>query len=278
MVGRLSAHRESDVATQVQRTIEYEQAGHSLSMGAWNTRALGIAADSGDGFSHYGEADDVHEDLMRNELLTAGFTQVDRIYDPYGTRQMVIDALDDGRRVVNYTGHGDTGGWITTRFSVNDNPDDNVVEATLDDFTVGRLKRKPSLLADAYSISAATGGAVHMSLEAGAANSNRTYLVLGSVTGTSPGFDLPGGTHVPLNWDVFTTLIVTSDVSGRVQGGNGRVGGVNGEGGTAASGEGGRRSAGCELARGLSRGGGGVSRPDQRAAPRTAAPVPRRSD
>ncbi|MEW6742360.1 MAG: C25 family cysteine peptidase [Planctomycetota bacterium] len=119
-VGRFSAQSEGDVATQVQRTIEYEQAGHSLSMGGWNAKAVGIASEEGAGIGHYGEADNVHEDLLRDELLSAGFTQVDRIYDPFGTKEMVIDALNEGRRLVNYTGHGYSGGWGTTGFSSGD--------------------------------------------------------------------------------------------------------------------------------------------------------------
>ena len=51
---------------------------------------------------------------------------------------------------------------------------------------------------------------VHLGLAAGAANALRDYLVLGSVTGQSPGIPLPGGTAVlPLNWDSFTNLGVT---------------------------------------------------------------------
>ena len=34
------------------------------------------------------------------------------------------------------------------------------------------------------------------------------YLMLGSVSGTSPGTVLPGGVTLPLNWDVFTNLVL----------------------------------------------------------------------
>ena len=53
------------------------------------------------------------------------------------------------------------------------------------------------------------GGLVDFSLDAGAANANRKYLLLGSVTGTSPGLPLPGGQVVlPLNWDIFSDIIM----------------------------------------------------------------------
>jgi hypothetical protein len=57
--------------------------------------------------------------------------------------------------------------------------------------------------------SAASGGAIDFSLDAKAANGNRNYLTLGSVTGTTPGTPLPGGqVTLPLNWDPFTNLVM----------------------------------------------------------------------
>ena len=54
------------------------------------------------------------------------------------------------------------------------------------------------------------GGAVDFDLWAGPNNGSRNYLLLGSVTGTSPGTTLPGGmATLPLNWDAFTGLVVT---------------------------------------------------------------------
>ena len=64
------------------------------------------------------------------------------------------------------------------------------------------------LEADTGTIHGSTGGAVHFTLNAGASNANRNYLLLGGVTGTSPGTPMPGG-HVvlPLNMDAFTNLV-----------------------------------------------------------------------
>jgi hypothetical protein len=53
------------------------------------------------------------------------------------------------------------------------------------------------------------GGTVHFVLDATPDMGNRNYLVLGSVSGTSPGIPLPGGlVTLPLNWDPFTTLLM----------------------------------------------------------------------
>lgn len=108
-VGRFSAQNTAQVETQVQRTIEYEQAGHDVSMGGWNARGLGVASNQGPG--HYNEYDDEHQDLIRDELLAYGFTQVDQSYDPSGTTAKIRTAINNGVRCIHYTGHGYTQGW-----------------------------------------------------------------------------------------------------------------------------------------------------------------------
>jgi subtilisin family serine protease len=62
---------------------------------------------------------------------------------------------------------------------------------------------------DAFVLSESTGGQVNFFLNAGAANANRKYLLLGGLSGTSPGTPLPGGmVTLPLNWDGFTNLVI----------------------------------------------------------------------
>lgn len=65
------------------------------------------------------------------------------------------------------------------------------------------------LEASAYTLSETTGGTIDFTLFGGAASVGRNYLLLGSVTGTLPGFPLPGGqSALPLNWDPFTDFVV----------------------------------------------------------------------
>jgi carboxypeptidase D len=72
------------------------------------------------------------------------------------------------------------------------------------------LDPKFPLVANAGTLSAALGGKVAFTLMAGAGNGNRNYLMLGSATGTSPGHPLPGGlATLPLNWDAFTSLVLS---------------------------------------------------------------------
>jgi hypothetical protein len=97
---------------------------------------------------------------------------------------------------------------VKVRFSATDNPDDDIVEALVDDFQVRKLELDPKLWADGYTASVAAGVVIGFTLEAGAENGNRPYLLLGSLSGTSPGFVLPGGTVLPLNWDLLTDVIM----------------------------------------------------------------------
>lgn len=65
-----------------------------------------------------------------------------------------------------------------------------------------------SLKADIPAISSAVGGEVRFSLNAGAHNQHRDYLLLGSATGTSPGIPLPGNLLLPLTYDGFTETVI----------------------------------------------------------------------
>lgn len=97
---------------------------------------------------------------------------------------------------------------LQLRITVKDKPDDDIVEALIDDFSVMVLNDDPSLWASQYAISAASGAIVDFSLDAGATYANRPYLLLGSLSGTLEGYALPGGTTLPLNWDAFTDFML----------------------------------------------------------------------
>jgi hypothetical protein len=67
-----------------------------------------------------------------------------------------------------------------------------------------------ALKADTDTLCASTGGVVNFSLNATGTNSGRTYLLLGGITGTDPGTPLPGGlATLPLNWDLFTNMVIS---------------------------------------------------------------------
>lgn len=55
-------------------------------------------------------------------------------------------------------------------------------------------------------LSANIGGSVDFQLVAGTENANRNFLIVGTVSGTSPGMTLPGGKILPINWDIFSDI------------------------------------------------------------------------
>jgi len=106
MVGRFSAQSPLHVDTQVQRTIEYEV--NQATQQEWFWRGAGIGSEPG------------HLDSIRDELLAHGYTHVDQIYDPDATPEMIAAALNEGRGIVNYIGHGSSSFWGTGSFFISD--------------------------------------------------------------------------------------------------------------------------------------------------------------
>ena len=125
-LGRFSAETVGQVETQVIRSIEYEKLPES---GAdWYHRGTGIASSQGPGDD--GEYDDEHVDNIRADLLGFTYTDVDQIYDPGAEPSMVADALNEGRSIINYTGHGSSLGWSSSGFwnsDVNALTNDNML-------------------------------------------------------------------------------------------------------------------------------------------------------
>jgi hypothetical protein len=98
---------------------------------------------------------------------------------------------------------------VRVRYSATDNPKSSVVEAALDDLTLERIATDASSLwADGYSIPVSTGAVIRFNIDAGPGNAGRAYLLLGTLSGTCPGFVLPGGAVLPLKWDAFTDLLL----------------------------------------------------------------------
>jgi hypothetical protein len=67
----------------------------------------------------------------------------------------------------------------------------------------------PALYVDVDKLSAKAGGVAMFTLAAGQNHANRNFILLGSVTGTSPGILLPGGLEtLPLTWDFYTQIAI----------------------------------------------------------------------
>ncbi|MCK4412381.1 MAG: hypothetical protein KAY32_02435 [Candidatus Eisenbacteria sp.] len=118
IVGRLSAETVEGVILQVRKFVDYEQSPEVG--GSWYHKGVGIGSGQGDEYGDDDEADFIHIDYIRTDLLNFTYTQVDTIYAaiPYqATAQMVTDAVNAGRSIINYCGHGSSMRWTTTGFS-----------------------------------------------------------------------------------------------------------------------------------------------------------------
>jgi len=118
-IGRFSAQTVAEMETQVLRSVYYERDIQSGS--DWLTKGIGIASNEGGGYQgDMGESDQEHLDLIRDDLLDFGYTQVDQLYQSYGaTASQVATSVNGGRGIINYTGHGSNTSWSTTGFNNN---------------------------------------------------------------------------------------------------------------------------------------------------------------
>jgi hypothetical protein len=71
-----------------------------------------------------------------------------------------------------------------------------------------------AMFTDTATLSVANPGSAHFTLEAGLANAGRPYWVLGTFSGTTPGLNLAGGTHLPLNPSLYLNFTITNPNTG----------------------------------------------------------------
>jgi hypothetical protein len=64
------------------------------------------------------------------------------------------------------------------------------------------------LVADVDVVKASLGGTVNFALNAEVANANRNYGIFAGYSGQAPGWNLPGGVNVPVNWDFVTDALL----------------------------------------------------------------------
>jgi len=78
-------------------------------------------------------------------------------------------------------------------------PDDGPVY--LDNVKISEV----DFMTDKNQLDQVTGGSINLYLDASNSNAGRLYLILGTISGVSPGTPLPGGSVIlPINWDAFT--------------------------------------------------------------------------
>ena len=107
MIGRFSAETGEHVETMVNRTIAYEM--NPDPEGMWYKKGAGFASNEGPGDD--GEYDNEHMDNIRDLLMAYTYDEIDQVYDPNGTVADGEVAINNGRSIINYTGHGSNGSW-----------------------------------------------------------------------------------------------------------------------------------------------------------------------
>jgi len=112
LISRISATSPPQVEYQVTKFITYEK---YPDIGAsWYHKGSGIASNEGN------PPDWQRAEWLRDSLLNYTYTEVDQIYDPGATAAQVYTALNNGRSIINYLGHGSGISWGTTGFSNSD--------------------------------------------------------------------------------------------------------------------------------------------------------------
>lgn len=100
-VSRFSAETDDDVNNMVNRTIQYET---NPPTGDWYKKATFIADDEVNGFDGMTSAEIM--ELNRADLEGYGYTQIDALYGWDIIPSQVSNAINDGRNLILYNGHG----------------------------------------------------------------------------------------------------------------------------------------------------------------------------
>jgi len=108
-IGRFSVETSEEAEIVVNKNLWYEMAPDLT--GEWYHKATGIACDE---VFPPAPPDSVIIESIRQTLLEYGYTHVDRFYDPGANYTELIAAIEEGRGIINYAGHGHSGGWTTT--------------------------------------------------------------------------------------------------------------------------------------------------------------------
>ncbi len=113
-ISRLSAQVAADLVTQVDKILTYEQLPGTSA--TWYTAGFGIGGDDSGGSPSYIDWERV--EMLRADLMVPAytFTEFDQIYHDPGSASAVTAAVNDGRSLGVYIGHGWSGGWSTTGF------------------------------------------------------------------------------------------------------------------------------------------------------------------
>jgi hypothetical protein len=105
MIGRFPVASTANIATMVEKVMDYEQVAWSQGY-AWAQKGYFMASD--DPFNHR-TAEGTHNYCMA--LARANGMTCDSLYDYYGTGTPIATAVNSGRSMAIYSGHGSNTSW-----------------------------------------------------------------------------------------------------------------------------------------------------------------------
>ena len=112
-IGRFPAATESEVTAMVDKTVYYETG--NFPSNDWIKKAAFIASSDQNQY-----AEQTHNYVIDNFLLPNGYI-CDKIYEASGgSTQDITNALNNGRSLCIYSGHGYSGGWACVPFDQSD--------------------------------------------------------------------------------------------------------------------------------------------------------------
>ncbi|GJQ64794.1 MAG: hypothetical protein SCALA702_38470 [Melioribacteraceae bacterium] len=114
-ISRISPKSTTNLAYILDKIKRYEEEPMSGPNAAWYLKGAGVASNEGSP-PDYERTNWLKEKLIDNMM----FTEVTDIYDPGASTNDVFTAVNDGRSVINYIGHGAGTYWVTTGFDVAD--------------------------------------------------------------------------------------------------------------------------------------------------------------
>lgn len=110
-ISRFSANTAAEIDVQVARAIAYDKNPVTGDDAKFYAQATGIASAEGS------PTDFERCEQLREALLAYHYSLVDKIYDPGANAATVADAVNAGRGLINYIGHGSKTMWVTSRFA-----------------------------------------------------------------------------------------------------------------------------------------------------------------
>ncbi|MDD4206136.1 MAG: C25 family cysteine peptidase, partial [Candidatus Delongbacteria bacterium] len=106
VVGRFSVSTDVELANQINKAIDYEK--NPTMAATWYEKGIGIASNEGVGAGDDGEGDQAHSDIIiNNKLLPFTYASVSTAYQANNVpKATILGYVNDGRSLINYTGHG----------------------------------------------------------------------------------------------------------------------------------------------------------------------------